>query len=192
MSCSRAAAWGAGGQHHAAEIGAPGAADRSAADIELPQAAFDRAQRLHLGAAAHRTAVGFHVAGGRFREQGAQVGTRQQHVGGAAPGAQAVAQHVEEDLRRSAFRRRVQRGQAQRTPHQLDQARRLVEAFQQFADAAIGVQLPAHPAGGGGEAGEAELVFALQALGAQQRGGQVQRRGQRQRGATKSMPPPGG
>ena len=78
--------------------------------VAVTRDAFNRSADLNLAAA------GAHVIGSGFRKQCGEVGTRQQQVAGGTAGAEAVAQYVEEHLRRGAFERRVERGDAQRRP----------------------------------------------------------------------------
>ena len=164
-------------QHHRVEPGAAGAADRMAGRVDAPAGAIAH-QVGNLGAAAHRASALCDEACGRGGEQGMQVAPRQQHVGSGAAGAQAVAQHGKKHFGGGDFGRGVQRRQAQRAPHQLHQARRLVEAGQQFRHAAVDVELPAHPARRTRKSRQRDLVGQSQAFGAQQRDGQVERRRQ--------------
>ena len=72
-----------------------------------------------------------------FRKETAEVRCRQQQVGRGAAPAEAVAQRIHEDLRRSHGRRGIQRRQAQRLPEAPAQAAALAMAIEQGRHRAI-------------------------------------------------------
>ena len=74
---------------------------------------------------------------GRFGQQAAKIDARQQQVGIFPPrAAQAVAQHVGEDLRRGAFGGHVERGEAERFPQVAAQGAGLAGGVEPFGDGA--------------------------------------------------------
>ena len=97
-------------------------------------------------AEAQRCAVCRQPAAGRFRQQFTEGNTRQQQIGvGTARTAQAVAQHIGEQLRRSAFHRRVQCGEAERFPQLLAQDAGLAGGIEPVGDALVVRQAKAAP-----------------------------------------------
>ena len=88
-------------------------------------------------------AVRHDIARDRIGKQRGKIGARYPHFAGSAAGAERIAQHIGEDLRRGAIERRVQRCQRQRPPDAPNDLRRLPAFEQPIGDAAIAADIPA-------------------------------------------------
>ena len=99
---------------------------------------------LDARVAPHFTSVRHDIAFDRVGKQRRQIGARQPHFTGAAICTERIAQHVDEDLRRSAVERSVQCRQRQRTPDSLNHVWRLSVLQQPVGDASIFANVPTH------------------------------------------------
>jgi hypothetical protein len=101
-------------QHHSVVRGIRGATEQLP-PIVAPMQALDRRAQVHLRTARLQSCMR------GIRQQRRQVSARQQQVTGGPIGAQAVAHHRQEHLRRGLVQSHVQGGDAQRLPDTFDQ-----------------------------------------------------------------------
>ncbi len=128
-----------------------------------------------------------HVFRGRFGEEAPEVGARDEEVARLACAREAVAQHVNEDLRGGVLDRRVERRYAQRLPDVGAQHAALLVIVEQPGDAPVGLDAKFAGPKRSHEAQRAETLSEIRPHCAEQRKQQVERVGESRRAQVKAV-----
>ena len=132
-------------------------------------------------------AVRLQPLSGRFREQLAEIDPREEEVSVfTMRTAQTVAQYVGEQLRRGAFRRQVQRGEAKRFPEVAAQGAGLAGGVQPFGDGHFAGQFEASALDAVHPERRFQLFTEADAVGGQQAPGDIERGGHARQGEAKA------